>query len=90
MIHLGRFKHDSVGKWEMKHDELLMFLPTPGFQEYEKYIVIAKEIICHRTAEKTWEEVIPMSSNMYSFTAQASVNGINESVELPDTLGVFK
>lgn len=54
MTHLGRFQHDSVGKWEMKHDKLLMFLPTPRFQEYEKNTVIAKEIICHRAAGKTW------------------------------------
>lgn len=67
----------------------LMFLPTPGFQEYEKNTAIAKEIICHRAAEKTWEKVFPVSSNMSSFTAQASVSGVNESVELSDVLGVF-
>lgn len=67
----------------------LMFLPTPGFQEYEKNAAIAKEIICHRVAEKTQEKVIPVSRNMSSFAAQASVSGINESVELSDTLGVF-
>lgn len=66
-----------------------MFLPTLGFQEYEKNRVVAKEVVCHRSAEKTRERVIPVSSNMYSFnTAQASVDGINGSAELLDALGV--
>ena len=34
MIHLGQFKRNPVGKWEMKRDELLMFLPTLGFQAH--------------------------------------------------------
>ena len=72
----------------MKRDELLMFLPTLGFQEYEKNTVVAKEIVCHRTAEKTREGVIPMSSNMYSFTTQASMDGISGNPELSDTPGV--
>lgn len=43
VIRLGRFRYNSVGKEKMKHDELLMFFPNPGFQEHESKAVIVQE-----------------------------------------------
>lgn len=42
-IQLGQFKYNSVGKWDMKQDELLMVFPAPGFQEHERTALIVKE-----------------------------------------------
>lgn len=74
MMQPGQFRYNSVGKWELKKDELLMLFPTPGFQERKRNAVMIKEN-CHRSAQKKGK-VLSMPSNMYSFTSQFSVTKI--------------